>query len=39
MSGRLCKQQADGMKFADPIAIIKAWGFKTAPGLAVTNEG
>ncbi len=39
MSGRLCKQQADGMKFADPIAIIKAWGFKTAPGLTVTNEG
>ncbi|MFZ5443837.1 MAG: hypothetical protein ACOZQL_27785 [Myxococcota bacterium] len=39
MSGRLCKQQADGMKFVDPIAIIKAWGFKTAPGLTVTNEG
>lgn len=39
MSGRLCKQQADGMKFVDPIEIIKAWGFKTAPGLKVTNEG
>lgn len=39
MSGRLCKQQADGMKFADPIEIIKAWGFKTSPGLKVTNEG
>ncbi len=39
MSGRLCKQQKDGMKFADPIEIIKAWGFKTAPGLSVTNEG
>lgn len=39
MSGRLCKQQKDGMKFADPIEIIKAWGFKTAPGLTVTNEG
>ena len=39
MSGRLCKQQADGMKFADPIEIVKAWGFKMAPGLKVTNEG
>ncbi|MBL8911337.1 MAG: hypothetical protein JNM17_11650 [Archangium sp.] len=39
MSGRLCKQQADGMKFADPIKIIEAWGFKMAPGLKVTNEG
>ncbi len=39
MSGRLCKQQKDGMKFADPIEIIKAWGFPMAPGLAVTNEG
>ncbi|HEY1086504.1 MAG TPA: hypothetical protein VGE37_02375, partial [Archangium sp.] len=39
MSGRLCKQQENGMKFADPIEIIKAWGFKTAPGLKVTNEG
>ena len=39
MSGRLCKQEKDGMKFADPIAIIKAWGFPMAPGLKVTNEG
>lgn len=39
MSGRLCKQQNDGMKFVDPVEIIKAWGFKTAPGLKVTNEG
>lgn len=39
MSGRLCKQQNDGMKFVDPVEIIKAWGFQTAPGLKVTNEG
>jgi hypothetical protein len=39
MSGRLCKQQQQGMKFVDPVEIIKAWGFKTAPGLKVTNEG
>ena len=39
MSGRLCKQQDKGAKFVDPIALIKAWGFKTAPGLSVTNEG
>ena len=39
MSGRLCKQQEKGAKFVDPIALIKAWGFKTAPGLSVTNEG
>ena len=39
MSGRLCKQQKDGMKFVDPMEIIKAWGFKTTPGLKVTNEG
>ena len=39
MSGRLCKQQKDGMKFVDPVEIIKAWGFKTSPGLKVTNEG
>ncbi len=39
MSGRLCKQQADGMKFVDAVEVIKAWGFKTAPGLKVTNEG
>jgi hypothetical protein len=39
MSGRLCKQQQDGVKFVDPVEIAKAWGFKTAPGLKVTNEG
>lgn len=39
MSGRLCKQQENGMKFVDPIELIKAWGFKMAPGLKVTNEG
>lgn len=39
MSGRLCKQQNDGTKFVDPVEIAKAWGFKTAPGLKVTNEG
>ena len=39
MSGRLCKQQKDGMKFVDAMEIIKAWGFKTTPGLTVTNEG
>lgn len=39
MSGRLCKLQEKGTKFVDPIALIKAWGFKTAPGLSVTNEG
>jgi hypothetical protein len=40
MSGRLCKQQEkEGMKFVDPVEIIKAWGFPTAPGLKVTNEG
>lgn len=39
MSGRLCKLQEKGEKFADPIAILKAWGFPMAPGLKVTNEG
>jgi hypothetical protein len=39
MSGRLCKQQDKGAKFVDPIQLLKAWGFKLAPGLAVTNEG
>lgn len=39
MSGRLCKQQEKGATFIDPIALLKAWGFKTAPGLTVTNEG
>lgn len=39
MSGRLCKQQESGTKFADPIAILKAWGFQVKPGLTVTNEG
>jgi hypothetical protein len=39
MSGRLCKLQNDGTKFVDPIALLKAWGFQTTPGLKVTNEG
>jgi hypothetical protein len=39
MSGRLCKQQADGAKFVNPVDILKAWGFQLAPGLKVTNEG
>ncbi|MDP3504228.1 MAG: hypothetical protein Q8S33_28070 [Myxococcales bacterium] len=39
MSGRLCKLQEKGTKFVDPIALLKAWGFKMAPGLTVTNEG
>ena len=39
MSGRLCKLQDKGTKFVDPIELLKAWGFKMAPGLAVTNEG
>lgn len=39
MSGRLCKLQEDGAKFVDPVALLKAWGFKTSPGLTVTNEG
>lgn len=40
MSGRLSKLQEKGeAKFVDPVEILKAWGFKTAPGLTVTNEG
>lgn len=39
MSGRLCKLQEDGSKFVDPVKLIQAWGFKTSPGLKVTNEG
>lgn len=39
LSGRLCKLQQDGTKFVDPIALLKAWGFQTSPGLTVTNEG
>jgi hypothetical protein len=40
MSGRLCKLAEKGdAKFVDPIELLKAWGFKTAPGLKVTNEG
>ncbi|MEW5741921.1 MAG: hypothetical protein AB1938_23605 [Myxococcota bacterium] len=38
MSGRLGKLQEDGTRFADPIAILKAWGFQLAPGLKVTQE-
>lgn len=40
MSGRLCKLQEKGeAKFVDPVEVLKAWGFKLAPGLKVTNEG
>ena len=40
MSGRLCKLQQKGeAKFVDPVELVKAWGFKAAPGLKVTNEG
>ncbi len=39
MSGRLCKLQEKGTKFVDPIELLKAWGFKMAPNLSVTNEG
>lgn len=39
MSGRLCKLQEDGTKFVDPVKLLQAWGFKTSPGLKVTNEG
>lgn len=39
MSGRLCKLQEKGTTFVDPIALLKAWGFKTSPNLTVTNEG
>lgn len=39
-SGRLCKLEERGdAKFVDPVALLKAWGFKLAPGLTVTNEG
>jgi hypothetical protein len=39
MSGRLGKLQEKGeAKFVDPVEILKAWGFKMAPGLKVTNE-
>lgn len=38
-SGRLGKLQEKGdAKFVDPVEILKAWGFKTAPGLKVTQE-
>ncbi|MBS1150290.1 MAG: hypothetical protein H6Q89_1988 [Myxococcaceae bacterium] len=38
-SGRLGKLEEKGEgKFVDPVEIIKAWGFKTAPGLKVTQE-
>ncbi len=39
MSGRLAKLQRDGENFIDPVAVLKAWGFKTAPNLRVTLEG
>ncbi len=39
MSGRLGKLQDKGeAKFVDPIELLKAWGFKLAPGLTVTRE-
>ena len=39
MSGRLGKLQEKGdAKFVDAVEILKAWGFKTAPGLKVTQE-
>lgn len=38
MSGRLGKLKEDGTKFADPVAILKAWGFQVTPGLTVTQE-
>lgn len=38
-SGRLGKLQEKGeAKFVDPVEILKAWGFKMAPGLKVTQE-
>jgi hypothetical protein len=40
LSGRLSKLQDKGeAKFVDPVALLKAWGFKMAPGLQVTKEG
>ena len=40
MSGRLSKLAAKGEhKFVDPIPLLKAQGFKMAPGLQVTFEG
>lgn len=40
LSGRLSKLQEKGeAKFVDAIALLKAWGFKVAPNLTVTNEG
>ena len=40
LSGRLSKMAEKGeAKFVDPIELLKAWGFKMAPNLAVTNEG
>ncbi len=38
-SGRLGKLQEKGdAKFVDPVEVLKAWGFKLAPGLKVTQE-
>ena len=40
MSGRLQKLAAKGEhKFANPIPILKAWGFEIAPGLQLRFEG
>lgn len=38
-SGRLGKLEERGdAKFLDPLAVLRAWGFKIAPGLTVTQE-
>lgn len=38
-SGRLGKLEEKGdAKFVDPVEVLKAWGFKLAPGLKVTQE-
>lgn len=38
-SGRLGSREQDGAKFIDPLPLLKAWGFKLAPGLTVQDEG
>ncbi|MGQ0506983.1 MAG: hypothetical protein ACT4TC_16860 [Myxococcaceae bacterium] len=39
ISGRLSKLARNGERFIDPVEVLKAWGFKTAPGLQATYEG
>ncbi len=40
ISGRVQKLAAEGdAKFIDPVAVLKAWGFKIAPGVRVQFEG